>query len=100
MSGNPYCSHKMQKNIHVILFSGEPLSFENVFTAFGVGLLGLIISFGLLLIEMITSKYGRGGCKRLLNAYNYRSAEKYNTTTDKSSVPVFTARRRNQSGPL
>ena len=40
----------------------------NVFTAFGVGLFGLIISFGLLVIETITAKYGSGGCKNIMNA--------------------------------
>ena len=42
----------------------------NVFTAFGVGLLGLIISLGLFLIELVTASYR--GCKKLMNVYNYR----------------------------
>ena len=55
---------------HIYIFSGKPLSFGTVFTAFGVGLLGLGLSFALLLIEIITAKYGR--CRRIMNAYNYR----------------------------
>ena len=45
----------------------------NVFTAFGVGLVGLIVSFGLLMIEAITAKYGSGGCKNIMNAYEAKN---------------------------
>ena len=86
--------------MHVNLDSGEPLGFVNVFTAFGIGLLGLIISFVLLLIEMLTAKYGTGNCKKLLNAYNYRIDKESNSAMDKCSSPVFTTRGDNQRGPL
>ena len=54
------------------IFSGKPLTFGTVFTAFGVVLFGLSLSLGLLLIEIITTKYGHVRCKRIMNAYNYR----------------------------
>ena len=56
----------------IYIFSGKPLSFGTVFTAFGVVVLGLNLSFALLLIEIITARYGCGRCKRIMNAYNYR----------------------------
>ena len=55
-----------------IFFSGKPLTFGTVFTAFGAVLFGLSLSLGLLLIEIMTNKYGHGRCKRIMNAYNYR----------------------------
>ena len=60
------------------IFSGKPLSLGTVFTAFGVVLIGLTLSFALLLIEMITAKYGHGRCKKIMNAYNYRIASQPN----------------------
>ena len=45
----------------------------NVFTAFGVGLLGVVISLGLFIMEKITTRYGF--FKKLFNAYNYRIRE-------------------------
>ena len=61
-----------------VFFSGKPLSFVTVFTAFGVVLLGLNLSFALLLIEMIVAKYGYGRCKRIMNAYNHRMVHQPN----------------------
>ena len=52
------------------LFSGKPLDFGNVFTAFAVPLLGLFLSVCFFLLEMITSKFGC--CKKAINAYNYK----------------------------
>ena len=52
------------------LFSGKPLDFGNVFTAFAVPLLGLFLSICFFLLEIITSKFGC--CKKAINAYNYR----------------------------
>ena len=49
-----------------------------VFTAFGVVLLGLNLSFALLLVEMIIAKFGHGRCKWIMNAYNYRIASQPN----------------------
>ena len=54
----------------VFFFSGKPLGWMNVFTAFGVGLFGLIISLGLFLTELVTASFR--GCRKLMNAYNYR----------------------------
>ena len=68
----------------------------NLFTAFGVGLVGLIVSFGLLMIEAITAKYGSGGCKNIMNAYNYKiNVESNREKMEKSTSPVFKARGAN-----
>ena len=68
----------------------------NVFTAFGVGLFGLIISFGLLVIETITAKYGSGGCKNIMDAYNYKNnVESSSAKMEKNTSPVFKARGAN-----
>ena len=66
--------YNLKHNKHILhIFSGKPLGFENVFTAFGVGLLGLITSLGLFVLEKITTRYGF--FKKLFNAYNYRIRE-------------------------
>ena len=62
----------------IYLFSGKPLSLGTVFTAFAVVIIGLNLSFALLLIEMITAKYGHRRCKRIMNVYNYRIASQPN----------------------
>ena len=49
-------------------FSWLP-SFGTGFTAFVVMLIGLNISLALLLIEIITNKFGFGSCKMIMNAY-------------------------------
>ena len=41
-----------------------------VFTAFGVVVLGIALSLGLFIIEILTSRAGYG--KKMLNAYNYQ----------------------------
>ena len=46
------------------------MGWANVFTAFGVVLLGMTISFVLFIIELLTT--AAGCCKRMMNAYNYR----------------------------
>ena len=46
------------------------MGFGSVFTAFGVGLFGLVTSLGIFIIELMTSGYGV--CRKLMNAYNYR----------------------------
>ena len=46
------------------------MGFGNVFTAFGVGLLGLTISLVFFAIELVTTAFGC--CKKMMNAYNYR----------------------------
>ena len=74
-------------------FSGKPLAFVNVFTAFVVGLLGLIISIGLFIMEMITAKYGSGGCKEVMNAYNYRIDQGIDVKSE-TAVKGAHARRR------
>ena len=48
----------------------------NVFTAFGVALLGIAISLVLFIIELGTAAFGC--CKKLMNAYNYRIDTKPN----------------------
>ena len=57
-------------NFISLLFSGTPLGFANVFTAFGVALLGITISLVLFIIELVTAAFGC--CKKMMNAYNYR----------------------------
>ena len=52
------------------------MGFANVFTAFGVALLGLAISLVLFMIELGTAAFGC--CKKLMNAYNYRIDTKPN----------------------
>ena len=61
-------------SISIGTFSGQPLSFGTVFTAFGVVIMGFNMSLALFLVEMFTSKYGYRGCKRTMNVYNYRIA--------------------------
>ena len=56
--------------MYSFLFSGKPLGFGNVFTAFGVALLGITFSLVLFLIELVTAAFGC--CKKMMNAYNYR----------------------------
>ena len=63
---------KSSKFYILYIFSGKPLTFGTMFTAFGVVLFGLSLSLALLLIEIIATKYGPGRCKRIMNAYNYR----------------------------
>ena len=46
------------------------MGWPNVFTAFGVGFLGITISLGLFIIELLTT--AAGCCKKMMNAYNYR----------------------------
>ena len=75
-------------------FSGKPLAFVNVFTAFVVGLLGLMISIGLFIMEMITAKYGSGGCKDMMNAYNYRIEEGIDIESKTAAVKDVNASRR------
>ena len=81
-------------NIKDLPFSGKPLAFVNVFTAFVVGLLGLMISIGLFIMEMITAKYGSGGCKEILNAYNYRIDQGVDVESKGFAVNDVYARRR------
>ena len=52
------------------------MGWGNVFTAFGVALLGLAISLVLFMIELVTAALGC--CKRMMNAYNYRIDTKPN----------------------
>ena len=66
----------------------------NVFTAFVVGLLGLMISIGLFIIETITAKYGSGGCKDMMNAYNYRIDQGIDIECKTVAVNDVNARRR------
>ena len=82
------------KNIKDLPFSGKPLAFVNVFTAFVVGLLGLMISIGLFIMEMITAKYGSGGCKDMMNAYNYRINQGIDIESKTAAVKDVNARRR------
>ena len=82
------------KNTIDMLCSGKPLAFVNVFTAFVVGLLGLIISIGLFIIETITAKYGTGGCKDMMNAYNYRIDQGIDVESKTVAVKDVHARRR------
>ena len=53
-------------------FSRKPLGLVNMFTAFFVVLLGVMVSFGLFIMEILITKYGTGSCKSMMNAYNYR----------------------------
>ena len=46
------------------------MGWENVFTAFGVALLGIAISLVLFIIELGTAAFGC--CRKMMNAYNYR----------------------------
>ena len=57
-----------------------------MFTAFGIVLFGLSLSLALLLIEIITTKYGHVRCKRILNAYNYRIMEESSPIHEGRSV--------------
>ena len=59
-----------------LFFSGKPLEFANVFTAFGVALLGITISLVLFIIELVTAAFGC--CKKMMNVYNYRIDTKPN----------------------
>ena len=77
-----------------LYFSGKPLAFVNVFTAFVVGLLGLMISIGLFMIEVFTAKYGTGGCKEMMNAYNYRIDQGIDVESKTVAVKDVNARRR------
>ena len=52
------------------------MRFANVFTAFGVVLLGMTISLVLFIIELVTHAFGC--CKKMMNAYNYRIDTKPN----------------------
>ena len=52
------------------------MRFANVFTAFGVVLLGMTISLVLFIIELVTHAFGC--CKKMMNAYNYRIITKPN----------------------
>ena len=81
-------------NIFDMYFSGKPLAFVNVFTAFVVGLIGLMISIGLFIVEMITAKYGSGGCKETMNAYNYRIDQGIDVESETVAVKGAHARRK------
>ena len=52
------------------------MGFPNVFTAFGVALLGITVSLILFIIELVTHAFGC--CKKMMNAYNYRIDTKPN----------------------
>ena len=56
------------------------MGFANVFTAFGVVLFGLMVSFVLFMIEIFVAKYGTGTCKKGMNVYNYRVKVESNPT--------------------
>ena len=51
-------------------FSGRPLPFGAVYTAFGLVVLGLFLSAVLFVIERITARYGI--CKVIMNYYNHK----------------------------
>ena len=52
------------------------MGFANVFTAFGVGLLGITISLIFFMMELVSGAFG---CfKKMMNIYNYRIDTKPN----------------------
>ena len=56
------------KQLIKTFFSGRPLPFGAVYTAFGLVVLGMIISAVMFLVEHITARYGIG--RVIMNAYN------------------------------
>ena len=57
------------------------MGFSNVFTAFGVGLMGITFSLALFIVELATAAFGC--CKKMMNAYNYR----IDTRSNPDNVP-------------
>ena len=70
-----------------IFFSGKPLGFVNVFTAFGVGLLGVVISLGLFTMEKVTTRYRF--FKKLFK-YNYRISEEPKMIESEEPITAMT----------
>ena len=52
------------------IFSGKPLTWGNVFTAFGILALGACISLGLFIIEKLSRKSKLG--RMVMDSYNHR----------------------------
>ena len=70
------------------------MGFGSVFTAFGVGLFGLVTSFGIFIIEIMTSGYGI--CRKLMNAYNYRHDVPTTGSTLRIEAPSYRHMRYRQ----
>ena len=87
MNGKNYIKKSLCSLITRYFFSGKPLDFGNVFTAFGVPLLGLFLSVCLFLVEIITSKYGC--CKKAMNTYNYRIGKSENNKSMSAEAKEF-----------
>ena len=69
------------------------MGFESVFTAFGMGLLGLGLSLALFMVELMTS--GFAVCRKLMNAYNYR----HDVKPKSGARPVDEKQVKPKSGP-
>ena len=89
MNGKNYIKKSLCSLITRYFFSGKPLDFGNVFTAFGVTLLGLFLSVCLFLVEIITSKYGC--CKKAMNTYNYRIGKSEDNKSMSAEAKEFIA---------